>query len=246
MVLGFVWVIAAAAISALPRRWVRPGALGLILTGIPLLGLITYAHGPIAGLIALGIAASVLRWPLVLPRPQAVAPGRRGQGVSRPDQGPRLPEVRGTPHPAPPPGRSDLAARRRAGGLALPARRPRRPLPTSCAALDPRRAGVPDGRRLEPHRARRRPAGRGHPPRPRLQRDRGRGQGRVTAGAAALDAHVARRAAEAGVDLTFLRTIPGAIGGAVRMNAGCYGVLCRRPSASRSARVTRDGRGRRR
>ena len=46
---------------------------------------------------------------------------------------------------------------------------------------------------------------------------------RVTAGAAALDAHVARRAAEAGVDLTYLRTIPGAIGGAVRMNAGCYG-----------------------
>lgn len=47
--------------------------------------------------------------------------------------------------------------------------------------------------------------------------------GIVTAGAAALDAHVARRAAEAGLDLTFLRTIPGAIGGAVRMNAGCYG-----------------------
>ncbi|MHC0054099.1 UDP-N-acetylmuramate dehydrogenase [Actibacterium sp. D379-3] len=46
---------------------------------------------------------------------------------------------------------------------------------------------------------------------------------RVTAGAAALDAHVARKAAQAGVDLTFLRTIPGAIGGAVRMNAGCYG-----------------------
>ncbi|WOI55320.1 UDP-N-acetylmuramate dehydrogenase [Palleronia sp. LCG004] len=45
----------------------------------------------------------------------------------------------------------------------------------------------------------------------------------VHAGAAALDAHVARRAAEAGRDLTFLRTIPGAIGGAVRMNAGCYG-----------------------
>jgi UDP-N-acetylmuramate dehydrogenase len=47
--------------------------------------------------------------------------------------------------------------------------------------------------------------------------------GRVIAGAAALDAHVARRAAEAGIDLTFLRTIPGSIGGAVRMNAGCYG-----------------------
>lgn len=47
--------------------------------------------------------------------------------------------------------------------------------------------------------------------------------GQVTAGAAALDAHVARKAADAGLDLTFLRTIPGSIGGAVRMNAGCYG-----------------------
>ena len=49
------------------------------------------------------------------------------------------------------------------------------------------------------------------------------GGGTVTAGAAALDARVAKQAADAGRDLTFLRTIPGAIGGAVRMNAGCYG-----------------------
>ncbi|KIN64596.1 UDP-N-acetylenolpyruvoylglucosamine reductase [Sulfitobacter noctilucicola] len=47
--------------------------------------------------------------------------------------------------------------------------------------------------------------------------------GVVTAGAAALDAHVARKAADADLDMTFLRTIPGSIGGAVRMNAGCYG-----------------------
>lgn len=47
--------------------------------------------------------------------------------------------------------------------------------------------------------------------------------GRVEAGAAALGAHVARSAAEHGLDLTFLRTIPGTIGGAVAMNAGCYG-----------------------
>ncbi|MEO0999856.1 MAG: UDP-N-acetylmuramate dehydrogenase [Pseudomonadota bacterium] len=47
---------------------------------------------------------------------------------------------------------------------------------------------------------------------------------RIRAGAAALDAHVAKRAAAAGIDgLAFLRTIPGALGGAVRMNAGCYG-----------------------
>lgn len=47
--------------------------------------------------------------------------------------------------------------------------------------------------------------------------------GTVRAGAAALDARVAVAAAQAGRDLTFLRTIPGAIGGAVAMNAGCYG-----------------------
>ena len=47
---------------------------------------------------------------------------------------------------------------------------------------------------------------------------------RVTAGAAALDANVARIAADAGVaGLEFLRGIPGTIGGALRMNAGCYG-----------------------
>ena len=46
----------------------------------------------------------------------------------------------------------------------------------------------------------------------------------VRVGAAALDAHVALRSSEAGVaGFEFLRTIPGAIGGAVKMNAGCYG-----------------------
>lgn len=62
----------------------------------------------------------------------------------------------------------------------------------------------------------------------------------VTAGAAALDAHVARKAAEAGLDLTFLRTIPGSIGGAVRMNAGCYGSYVADHLVSVRA-VARDG-----
>ena len=66
-------------------------------------------------------------------------------------------------------------------------------------------------------------------------------QGRVIAGAAALDAHVARRAAEAGLDLTFLRTIPGSIGGAVRMNAGCYGAYVADVLTGVEA-VTREGR----
>ncbi|MGZ5935448.1 MAG: UDP-N-acetylmuramate dehydrogenase, partial [Rhizomicrobium sp.] len=47
---------------------------------------------------------------------------------------------------------------------------------------------------------------------------------RITAGAAALDANVARIAADAGIaGLEFLRGIPGTVGGALRMNAGCYG-----------------------
>jgi UDP-N-acetylmuramate dehydrogenase len=62
----------------------------------------------------------------------------------------------------------------------------------------------------------------------------------LIAGAAALDAHVARRAAEAGSDLGFLRTIPGAIGGALRMNAGCYGTYLADAFVSARA-VTRDG-----
>jgi UDP-N-acetylmuramate dehydrogenase len=47
---------------------------------------------------------------------------------------------------------------------------------------------------------------------------------RVRAGAAVPDVKVARAAQEAGVSgLAFLRGVPGAIGGALRMNAGAYG-----------------------
>ena len=46
---------------------------------------------------------------------------------------------------------------------------------------------------------------------------------RITAGAACLDATVAKKAAEAGIaGLEFYRGVPGTIGGALRMNAGCY------------------------
>ncbi|WP_092858785.1 UDP-N-acetylmuramate dehydrogenase [Albimonas pacifica] len=47
---------------------------------------------------------------------------------------------------------------------------------------------------------------------------------RLRVGAGLLDSRAAMAAAEAGIaGLEFLRTIPGAIGGAIRMNAGCYG-----------------------
>ena len=51
-----------------------------------------------------------------------------------------------------------------------------------------------------------------------------RGDNRIYAGAAALDAMVAREAGKAGIaGLEFYRGVPGSIGGAAMMNAGCYG-----------------------
>jgi UDP-N-acetylmuramate dehydrogenase len=51
-----------------------------------------------------------------------------------------------------------------------------------------------------------------------------RGGNRIFAGAAALDAGLAREAAKVGIaGLEFYRGVPGSIGGALVMNAGCYG-----------------------
>jgi UDP-N-acetylmuramate dehydrogenase len=51
-----------------------------------------------------------------------------------------------------------------------------------------------------------------------------RGGTRIYAGAAALDANLAREAAKAGIaGLEFYRGVPGSVGGACVMNAGCYG-----------------------
>jgi UDP-N-acetylmuramate dehydrogenase len=51
-----------------------------------------------------------------------------------------------------------------------------------------------------------------------------RGDARIFAGAAVLDANLARDAASAGIaGLEFYRGVPGSIGGALVMNAGCYG-----------------------
>src|SRR5690606_22036493 len=64
---------------------------------------------------------------------------------------------------------------------------------------------------------------------------------RLRAGAALPDVKVATAAAEAGIDgLTFYRGIPGGIGGALYMNAGCYGTETRDRMVELRA-VTRQG-----
>ncbi|MDP1730009.1 MAG: UDP-N-acetylmuramate dehydrogenase [Devosia sp.] len=64
---------------------------------------------------------------------------------------------------------------------------------------------------------------------------------RLRVGTALPDVKVAAAAAEAGIDgLTFYRGIPGGIGGALYMNAGCYGTETRERMVELRA-VTREG-----
>lgn len=64
---------------------------------------------------------------------------------------------------------------------------------------------------------------------------------RLRVGTALPDVKVATAAAEAGIDgLTFYRGIPGGIGGALYMNAGCYGAETRERMVELRA-VTREG-----
>jgi hypothetical protein len=61
-----LWIIAAAAVSALPSKdyhWTW--AYVLIAVGLPLLVWIVLVDGPWAGLLALAAGAAVLRWPLI-------------------------------------------------------------------------------------------------------------------------------------------------------------------------------------
>ncbi|MCF6343403.1 MAG: UDP-N-acetylmuramate dehydrogenase [Devosiaceae bacterium] len=64
---------------------------------------------------------------------------------------------------------------------------------------------------------------------------------KIEVGAANPDVRVAKAAADAGIDgLTFYRGIPGGIGGALYMNAGCYGTETKDTMLSLSG-VTRQG-----
>ncbi len=64
MILACFWALAANLIAMLPSRrnhW--PAAYGLIALGVPILGLVTYQHGPWLGLLVMAAGVSILRWP---------------------------------------------------------------------------------------------------------------------------------------------------------------------------------------
>ncbi len=66
LILAALWALAANVLAMLPSRdnhW--RSAYGLIATGIPILGYVTYQNGPWIGLAVLLAGMSVLRWPVI-------------------------------------------------------------------------------------------------------------------------------------------------------------------------------------
>ncbi|MEM8577866.1 MAG: DUF2484 family protein [Pseudomonadota bacterium] len=66
LILACLWFVAANLGAMLPSRdyhW--RFAYGLIAVGVPILGAVTWAHGPWVGLIVLVAGMSVLRWPVI-------------------------------------------------------------------------------------------------------------------------------------------------------------------------------------
>ena len=66
LILACAWAFAANVLAMLPSRdnhWTY--AYVLITVGIPILGFVTWQHGPWIGLLILAAGMSILRWPVV-------------------------------------------------------------------------------------------------------------------------------------------------------------------------------------
>ncbi|WP_299965319.1 DUF2484 family protein [uncultured Roseobacter sp.] len=66
LVLAVLWVVLANLRGARPivdQRW--HATLVLVVVGIPILGYVTWLHGPWVGLLVFAGGVSTLRWPLL-------------------------------------------------------------------------------------------------------------------------------------------------------------------------------------
>ncbi|WP_187428741.1 hypothetical protein ROLI_011510 [Roseobacter fucihabitans] len=66
LTLAALWVLAANILAMTPSKdnhWRR--AYALIALGIPIVGLVTWHHGPWIGMLVMAGGVSVLRWPVV-------------------------------------------------------------------------------------------------------------------------------------------------------------------------------------
>jgi hypothetical protein len=66
LTLAALWALVANVIAMAPSKdshW--RSAYGLVACGIPILGYVTWQHGPWIGILVLAAGMSVLRWPVV-------------------------------------------------------------------------------------------------------------------------------------------------------------------------------------
>ena len=66
LTLAALWALIANLLAMTPSRdhhW--RNAYVLITVGIPIVGYVTWQHGPWIGLLVLGMGMSVLRWPVI-------------------------------------------------------------------------------------------------------------------------------------------------------------------------------------
>lgn len=66
LIAAALWAVVANLIALTPsKRGHWPAAWVLIAVGIPIVGWVTYQHGPLIGILILAAGASVLRWPVI-------------------------------------------------------------------------------------------------------------------------------------------------------------------------------------
>ena len=66
LVFACLWALIANVMAMFPSKdnhWTN--AYGLIAVGIPIVGYVTWQHGPWLGLLVLAAGMSVLRWPMI-------------------------------------------------------------------------------------------------------------------------------------------------------------------------------------
>ena len=66
LTLGALWALIANILAMTPSKdhhW--RNAYVLITIGLPILGFVTWQHGPIMGMLVLAAGMSVLRWPVI-------------------------------------------------------------------------------------------------------------------------------------------------------------------------------------
>lgn len=66
IILACLWALLANVLAMFPSRdnhW--SNAYALIAVGIPIVGYVTWQHGPWIGLLVLAAGMSVLRWPVI-------------------------------------------------------------------------------------------------------------------------------------------------------------------------------------